>query len=122
MQNIAKSHGPTISLQAFILKNMMTVIKTKPGCDPNRNILQSGFFLRVMSAQGINSNPTPEGVHQDGCELTMTTLFKSSNVDFEAGAATSTLVTLDQPIGSTFDQVEEENIIDKVQHRYSSQY
>ena len=52
----------------------------------------------------------------------MTTLFKSSNVDFEAGAATSTLVTLDQPIGSTFDQVEEENIIDKVQHRYSSQY
>ena len=100
-----------------MVMNMMDFIQIRPGCDPNRNSRQSGFFIRVMSAQGIDSNPTPEGVHQDGCEFTMTTLFNSLNIDFDAGAAKSTLVNLSQPIGTKFDQVDRRNIIDQVQHR-----
>ena len=103
--------------QAFMMMNMMDLIRIRPGCDPNRNFRQSGFFVRIMSTQGMDSNPTPEGVHQDGAEFTMTCLFKSLNIDFDDGAAKSTLVNLSQPFGTQFDQVDKRNIIDQVQHR-----
>jgi len=105
------------SFKAYMISNTKDLVHLKPGCDDSRNWRQSGNFARVSSAPGVFSNPTPEGVHQDGCEFTMTTLFKSLNIDFEKGAVKSTLLSLSQEIGTKYNEVESKNIIDVVQHK-----
>ena len=71
-----------------------------------------------MSLPNLVGNPTIEGVHQDGIEFIFTTFLKSNNVDFDhAKSATTQLVTLDQPIGTSFDDVNQTNVIRTIQHR-----
>jgi len=105
------------SFKAYMISNAKDLVPLKPGCDDSRNWRQSGNFARVTSAPGVFSNPTPEGVHQDGTEFTMTTLFKSLNIDFEKGAVKSTLLSLSQERGTPYNEVESKNIIDVVQHK-----
>ena len=100
-----------------MISNTKDLVQLKPGCDDSRNWRQSGNFARVSSAPGVFSNPTPEGVHQDGCEFSMTTLFKSLNIDFDKGAVKSTLLSLSQEIGTKYNKIESKNIIHVVQHK-----
>ena len=100
-----------------MISNAKDLVQLKPGCDDSRNWRQSGNFARVSSAPGVFSNPTPEGVHQDGCEFSMTTLFKSLNIDFDKGAVKSTLLSQSKEIGTKYNKIESKNIIHVVQHK-----
>ena len=100
-----------------MISNAKDLVQLKPGCDDSRNWRQSGNFARVSSAPGVFSKPTPEGVHQDGCEFSMTTLFKSLNIDFDKGAVKSTLLSQSKEIGTKYNKIESKNIIHVVQHK-----
>jgi len=103
--------------KAFVIYGTMDSVQPRNGCDPNRNWNQVGFFLRVMSTPNIVGDPTSEGVHQDGVEYSMSTLFKSQNMDWDRGSAVSSLVNLDQEFGTAYDELNFKNIVDAAQHR-----
>jgi len=48
----------------------------------------------------------------------MTTILKSSNVNFEGGAARTALVKLDEPTGVPFDKVNSSNVVKSAQLRH----
>jgi len=56
------------------------------------------YLVRINKDENfIDASPTPEGIHQDGCELVTVTLIHLENV---CSGAESRLWTLDQPTGN----------------------
>jgi hypothetical protein len=106
-----------ISLKAFLIYGNMDVVPPRPGTDPNRNINVTTNFHRIITTPTITGTSTPEGVHHDGSEYTMTTYLKSHNVDFEGGSAVVSLLNLEQPLGVDAQEVDPKNIIKSIQHR-----
>merc|ERR1712061_516239 len=75
-------------------------------------------FHRCITLPNSVGDPTFEGLHQDGVEFIATMFLKAHNVDFDhAKSATTKLVSLDQPIGTTFDNVDPKNVIKTLQAR-----
>jgi len=102
-----------MQFKAFIMYGIDTL--PRRGCDPARNWNMCGFFLRTITTPNLLGEPAAEGVHQDGVEFTMTTMFKSGNM--RADAAKSCLYNLKQEIGVQRHEADPQNIIDTVQHR-----
>merc|ERR1712151_836989 len=88
----------------------------RDGCDEDPKALwnQCGFFLRTITTNQRLGEPAMEGIHQDGVQYTMTTMFGSENMRNDS--AKSTLWTLDQKIGVPEEQGNPDNIIATAQH------
>ena len=105
-----------VKFKSFMMYNVKT--EPRPGCDPKAMFNQNFFFARTISTPKTTGEPAAEGVHQDGVQFTMTMLLKSRNIDFDKqAAATSKLFSLEQPIGVSFQDANETNVIAKVQHK-----
>ena len=88
-----------------MISGLRDVVEPREGFDKNKPFINLPFFTRIINTQNILGSPTSEGTHQDGVEFVMTTILKSSNVDFEGGAARTALVKLEEPTGVPFDKV-----------------
>ena len=88
-----------------MISGLRDVVEPREGFDKNKPFVNIPFFTRIINTQNILGSPTSEGTHQDGVEFVMTTILKSSNVNFEGGAARTALVKLDEPTGVPFDKV-----------------
>jgi len=106
-----------IRLKAFMMKGNLDISQPRQGCDSERNFSNTGNFHRVFSLPNMTGNPTLEGVHQDGTEFIMTTFIKSQNIDFDSGAASTFLVTNDQPLGTQYYELDQKNLIQTIQMR-----
>jgi len=113
MQNTAWQ--ALIRFKAFMMCDVP--VNIRPGCDPERNISLIGNQMRIMATPTMAGEPASEGVHQDGCEFTMTTLFKSRNVDWASGSAMSTALSMNHKIGVKIDEIDEDCVVARVQHK-----
>ena len=95
----------------------MDLVDPRPGNDPNRNFNCTGNFHRIITTPNIVGTSTPEGVHQDGAEYTMTTFLKSHNVDFDGGSAVVSLLNLESELGAQSDEIDPNTVIASTQHR-----
>lgn len=95
---------------------MMYGVSSLPrrGCDPDRNWNMCGFFLRTETTPQILGEPAAEGVHMDGVEFTMTTLFKAVNM--RADSAVTQAYSLDQELGVQRDEANPDTILGTFQH------
>jgi len=105
------------ALKAFLIYGTMDLISPRPGNDPTRNYNCTGNFHRIITTPNIIGTSTPEGVHQDGAEYTMTTFLKSHNVDFDGGSAVVSLLNLNSQLGVDWDQFDPKTVIAETQHR-----
>ncbi|CAF3614113.1 unnamed protein product [Rotaria socialis] len=96
----------------FMMKDTPSL--PRPGCDSQRNWNTCGFFLRTRTTADLLGEPAAEGIHQDGVEFTMTTMFNSNNM--RKDSAVSTLYNLNQEIGVQHHEADPNNIIEAVQH------
>ena len=96
----------------FIMTGTST--NPRPGCDRERHWNMAGFFLRTITTSDRVGEPAAEGIHQDGVEFTMTTLFNSQKM--RKDSAVSTLHSLEQQIGVKREEADPKSIIESVQH------
>ena len=87
------------------MSGLKDVVEPREGFDKNKSFVNLPFFTRIINTPNLLGSPTSEGTHQDGVEFVMTTILKSSNVNFEGGAARTSLVKLEEPTGVPFDKV-----------------
>jgi len=99
--------------KAFMMSGTATTPRS--GCDPERNWNQAGFFLRVKTTDDLLGEPASEGVHLDGVEFTMTTLFNSRNM--AEGSAQSSLYSLNQEPGVQAKDADPSTNFATVEHR-----
>merc|ERR1712038_247923 len=106
------------AFESFMISGLRDVVEPREGFDKNKPFINLPFFTRIINTQNILGSPTSEGTHQDGVEFVMTTILKSSNVDFEGGAARTALVKLEEPTGVPFDKVDSSNVVKSAQLRH----
>jgi hypothetical protein len=98
--------------KAYMMEGVAT--RPRPGCDPARNWNQAGFFLRTSTTQDLMGEPAAEGVHQDGVEFTMTTLFHQENM--RGDSARSALYTMEAESGAQAGEADPSTVLSTVQH------
>lgn len=98
--------------KAYMMESVVT--EPRPGCDPTRNVNQAGFLIRTRTTQDVMGEPAAEGVHEDGVEFTMTTIFHHQNM--RRDSARSTLYTMEAESGVQADEVDPTTALQTVQH------